>query len=96
MRNCVWSIATASVSRAGSARLYSAFMALSPIGSQTLATAILDQRAGTQDLSLMDLSTDRTAPLTTTRGYTGNPVWSADGKSWPTPTSLRAGSTTRT
>ena len=68
------------VSRAGSARLYSAFMALSPIGSQTLATAILDQRAGTQDLSLMDLSTDRTAPLTTTRGYTGNPVWSADGK----------------
>ena len=28
----------------------------------------------------MDLSKDRTEPLTTTRGYTGNPVWSADGK----------------
>ena len=37
-------------------------------------------RAGTQDLSLIDLSRDRTDPLTTTRGYTGNPVWSADGK----------------
>jgi eukaryotic-like serine/threonine-protein kinase len=68
------------VSRAGGARLYSAFMALSPIGSRTLATAILDQRAGTQDLWLMDLSTDRMDPLTTTRGYTANPVWSADGK----------------
>ena len=68
------------VSRAGSARLYSSFMAFSPIGNRTLATAILDQRAATQDLSVMDLSTDRTDPLTTTRGYTGNPVWSADGK----------------
>ncbi len=68
------------VNRAGSARLYTSFMALSPIGSRTLATAILDQRAATQDLSLMDLSSDRTDPLTTTRGYTSNPVWSADGK----------------
>ena len=45
-----------------------------------LAAAILDQRAGTQDLSLMDLSKDRTEPLTPTRGFTGNPVWSTDGK----------------
>jgi Tol biopolymer transport system component len=28
----------------------------------------------------MDLSSDRMEPLTTTRGYTSNPVWSADGK----------------
>ncbi len=68
------------VSRAGRARLYSSFMAFGPIGNRTLATAILDQRAATLDLAVMDLSTDRTDPLTTTRGYTSNPVWSADGK----------------
>ena len=28
----------------------------------------------------MDLTKDSMAPLTTTRGFTGNPVWSADGK----------------
>ena len=67
-------------SRVAAARLFSYFMALSPIDSRTLATSILDPRAGTQDLSLMDLSKDRTEPLTTTRGFTGNPVWSADGK----------------
>ena len=67
-------------SRVGTARLFSSFMALSPMGSGPLAAAILDQRAGTQDLSLMDLSKDRTEPLTPTRGFTGNPVWSADGK----------------
>ena len=66
-------------SRVATARLFSSFMALSPMGSP-LAAAILDPRAGTQDLSLMDLSKDRTEPLTPTRGYTGNPVWSADGK----------------
>ena len=65
--------------RVGTARLFSSFMALSPMGSP-LAAAILDQRAGTQDLSLMDLSKDRSEPLTPTRGFTGNPVWSADGK----------------
>jgi len=31
-------------------------------------------------LSLVDLSKDRTEPMTTTRGFSGNPVWSADGK----------------
>ena len=67
-------------SRVATARLFSYFMALSPIDSRTLATSIQDLRAGTQDLSLMDLSKDRTEPLTTTRGFTGNPVWSADGK----------------
>ena len=67
-------------SRVATARLFSYFMALSPMDSRTLAAAILDPRAGTQDLSLMDLSKDRTEPLTTTRGFTGNPVWSADGK----------------
>ena len=67
------------VSRAASARLYSYFMALNPMG-RTLAAAILDPRAGTQDLWVMDLSGERMEPLTPTRGYTSNPVWSADGK----------------
>ena len=67
-------------SRVATARLFSSFMTLSPMGSRTLAIAILDPRAGTQDLSLMDLSTDRSEPVTPTRGYTGNPIWSADGK----------------
>jgi Tol biopolymer transport system component len=66
-------------SRAASARLFSYGMALSPTRSGILATPIIDPRAGTQDLWVMDLSTDRSDPLTTTRGYTGNPVWSADG-----------------
>ena len=67
-------------SRVATARLFSSFMSLSPIGGRAVAAAILDQRAGTQDLSLMDLSKDRTEPLTATRGFTGNPVWSADGR----------------
>jgi Tol biopolymer transport system component len=66
-------------SRVAAARVFSSFMALGPTGGP-LAAAILDQRAGTQDLALMDLSKDRTEPLTPTRGFTGSPVWSADGK----------------
>ena len=65
--------------RVATARFFSSFMALSPTGGP-LAAAIVDQRAGTQDLSLMDLSNDRSEPLTSTRGFTGSPVWSADGK----------------
>ena len=68
------------MSRVAAARFFSSFMALSPMSSGPLAAAILDQRAGTQDLSLMDLSKDRTQPLTPTRGFTESPVWSADGK----------------
>jgi hypothetical protein len=71
---------TGAGSRVSAARLFSYFMALSPVESRTLAVAILDPRAGTQDLSLMDLSKASMVPLTTTRGFTGNPVWSADGK----------------
>lgn len=67
------------VSRVATARFFSSFMALSPLGGP-LAAAILDHRAGTQDLSLMDLSNDRSEPLTATRGFTGSPVWSADGR----------------
>ena len=67
-------------SRVATARLFSSFMALSPSDSRTLATSIQDPRAGTQDLVLMDLSRDRSEPLTTTRGFTANPVWSEDGK----------------
>jgi Tol biopolymer transport system component len=68
------------VSRVATARFFSSFMALSPKAGGPLAAAILDVRAGTQDLSLMDLSNGRSEPLTPTRGFTGNPVWSADGK----------------
>ena len=67
-------------SRVAAARLFSYFMALSPTDSRTLATSIQDPRTGTVDLSLMDLSKDRTEPLTTTRGFTASPVWSTDGK----------------
>lgn len=67
-------------SRVAAARLFSYFMALSPTDSRTLATSIQDPRTGTVDLSLMDLSKDRTEPLTTTRGFTASPVWSSDGK----------------
>jgi Tol biopolymer transport system component len=66
--------------RVGPARLFSYFMALSPVDSRTLAAAIVDPRAGTQDLWLIDLTKDSLAPLTTTRGFTGIPVWSADGR----------------
>ncbi|CAN5661857.1 hypothetical protein BH18ACI5_BH18ACI5_00830 [soil metagenome] len=69
-----------SVSRVGAARFFSSFMAFSPMSSGPLAAAITDQRAGTQDLLLMDLAKDRAEPLTPTRGFTGSPVWSADGK----------------
>jgi Tol biopolymer transport system component len=67
-------------SRVATARLFSYVMALSPTDSRTLATSIQDLRTGTQDLSLVDLSKDRTEPMTTTRGFSGLPVWSADGK----------------
>ena len=67
-------------SRVATARLFSYVMALSPIDSRMLATSIQDLRAGTQDLSLVDISNDRTEPMTTTRGFSGLPVWSADGK----------------
>ena len=67
-------------SRVATARLFSYVMALSPIDSRMLATSIQDLRAGTHHLSLVDLSKDRTEPMTTTRGYSGLPVWSADGK----------------
>ena len=62
------------------ARLFSYFMALSPMDSRVLAAAIHDLRPARQDLSLVDLTKDRAEPLTTTRGFAGNPVWSADGK----------------
>ncbi len=67
-------------SRAASARLFSYFMALNPIDTHWLAASTLDPLAGTQDLSLIDLSKDRVEPVTTTRGFSSSPVWSADGK----------------
>ena len=66
--------------RVGAARLFSSLMALNPIDSRILAASILDPRAGTQDLGLMDLTKDSMAPLTATRGFAGYPVWSADGR----------------
>ena len=67
-------------SRVGAARLFSQFMSFSPADSRTLMTTILDPRAGTQDLWMLDLTRDSIAPQTTTRGFAGSPVWSADGK----------------
>jgi Tol biopolymer transport system component len=67
-------------SRAGPPRYFSYFMALSPTDSQSLAAAIVDPRAGTQDVWLLDLAKDGAVPLTTTRGFAGYPVWSSDGK----------------
>jgi hypothetical protein len=50
-------------------------------GRQPLAAAaILDPRAGTSDLWLVDLTKDTAVPLTTTRGFASYPVWSANGK----------------
>jgi eukaryotic-like serine/threonine-protein kinase len=66
--------------RVGAARLFSQYMSFSPADSRSLITTILDPRAGTQDLWLIDLTRDSLAPLTTTRGFAGNPVWSADGR----------------
>lgn len=67
-------------SRVSSARLFSFAMGLSPVDSRVAAAAILDPRAGTSDLWLVDLTKDTAVPLTTTRGFAGYPVWSADGK----------------
>ena len=64
----------------GAARSFSQSMALSPADGRSLAAGILDPRAGTQDLWVIDLTKDSAVPLTTTRGFAGNPVWSADGK----------------
>jgi Tol biopolymer transport system component len=67
-------------SRVSSARLFSFTMAFSPVDSRVAAAAILDPRAGTSDLWLVDLTKDTAVPLTTTRGFASYPVWSADGK----------------
>jgi len=67
-------------SRVGMARPFSLQMALNPVDGRLLAASMLDPRAGTQDLWLIDLTKDSLAPLTTTRGFAGNPVWSTDGK----------------
>jgi Tol biopolymer transport system component len=78
--------------RVASPRLYSYYMALRPTDTGTLAAGILDGRAGTQDLWLIDLARDRTDALRSTRGFTANPVWSADGKrlayAWQRPGSI--------
>ena len=63
-----------------SARLFSFNMALSPVDSRVAAAAILDPRAGTSDVGLVDLTKDTAVPLTTTRGFASYPVWSPDGK----------------
>ncbi len=66
-------------SRVSTAREFSYYMALNPVDGHRLAASIADPRSGTQDLRLMDLQSDGLEPLTPTRGFTGNPVWSADG-----------------
>jgi eukaryotic-like serine/threonine-protein kinase len=66
-------------SRVSSPRLFSFNMALSPVDSRVAAAAILDARAGTSDLWLVDLTKDTVMPLTTTRGFASYPVWSPGG-----------------
>jgi eukaryotic-like serine/threonine-protein kinase len=67
-------------SRVGVPRSFAAQMAVNPANNNMVAAAILDVRAGTQDLWLIDLTKDSVSPLTTTRGYAGYPLWSADGR----------------
>ena len=55
-------------------------MALSPATAAPWPRESADPRAGTQDLWLVDLTKDRAVPMTATRGFSGNPVWSADGR----------------
>src|SRR5262249_31515853 len=55
------------------------YMALNPKDANLLAVPVMDERAGTQDLALMDLQTAKVTPLTETKGFTANPVWSVDG-----------------
>ena len=64
--------------RVSAAQPFSSYMALNPDGRR-LATQIVDPRGGTQDLWLVDLQSGDRTPLTTTRGFTGQPVWSPDG-----------------
>ena len=78
-RSCVWLIATARKPREHCAALLVRHGAQSR-GQPRRGWAILDPRAGTSDLSLMDLTKDTTVPLTTTHGFTAYPVWSVDGK----------------
>ena len=44
-----------------------------------VAAQVVDPRAGTSDLWLVDMQTGTRIPLTRTGGYAGAPVWSADG-----------------
>jgi Tol biopolymer transport system component len=67
-------------SRVSSARLFSFAMELNPVDSRVAAAAVLEPRAGTSDLWLVDLTKDTAKPLTTTRGFAAYPVWSPDGK----------------
>jgi Tol biopolymer transport system component len=62
----------------GAAQSFAFYMALSPDG-RLVAAEIDDPRAGTSDLWLVDLKSGNQTPLTATHGWTGVPVWSADG-----------------
>ncbi len=67
-------------SRVGAARLFYGSMPFRPTDHSTVITQIIDPRAGTQDLWLLDLTKDSVVPQTATRGFAGNPIWSADGR----------------
>jgi Tol biopolymer transport system component len=64
--------------RVGIAQPFTAIMALRPDG-RSVAASIVDPGTSTNDLWLVDLQSGARTPLTTTRGYTGMPVWSRDG-----------------
>jgi Tol biopolymer transport system component len=53
-------------------------MAFRPDG-RSVAASIVDPGTSTSDLWLIDLQSGARTALTTTRGYTGAPVWSHDG-----------------
>jgi Tol biopolymer transport system component len=53
-------------------------LALAPDGARA-AVSIIDARAGSCDLWLIDIQTGRVSPITTTRGFADAPVWSPDG-----------------
>jgi Tol biopolymer transport system component len=65
-------------SRVGIAQSFTAAMALRPDG-RSVAASIVDPGTSTNDLWLVDLQSGARTRLTTTRGYTGNPVWWRDG-----------------
>jgi Tol biopolymer transport system component len=65
-------------SAVGTVQSFTYYMALSP-DNRRVAAQINDPGSSTSDLWLVDLQGGNKRPLTTTHGWAGAPVWSADG-----------------